>query len=251
MMLPTSANVTIDLQTTLPKNAEAVVIFAAEGGKISGDTALVLGSAEFENAQRMIRLGVVKGKAREVDFDLLESPRGTFRRIYVAGLGDSEKCTPENVRTAAGAVMKTLRKHRINRVAVVPPVVNRGRDATGSQVAVEGMLLAAFDWREYRGKAPKDQQGDQENDRQKSMNVTILSSRSAQKAITAAVNRARLLSDAQNFARTIAFRPGNDVNPPRLAQIAQQACKEVGLRCRVLDEKQMQRMGMGGICAVG
>src|SRR4029079_10071751 len=64
-MLPTSTNVTIEVKTNLPPDTEAVIVFAAMGGKISGDTTLVLKSAEFENAQRMIRLGVVKGKLKE------------------------------------------------------------------------------------------------------------------------------------------------------------------------------------------
>src|SRR5438045_1017878 len=72
-MLPTSTNVTIEVKSKLPTDVEAVIVFAAMGGKISGDTGLVLKSAEFENAQRMIRLGVVKGKLKEVDFDLLDT----------------------------------------------------------------------------------------------------------------------------------------------------------------------------------
>ena len=96
-MLPTSTNVTIEVKTNLPPDTEAVIVFAAMGGKISGDTTLVLKSAEFENAQRMIRLGVVKGKLKEVDFDLLDTG-DKVRRIYVAGLGPAEKMDGEVVR---------------------------------------------------------------------------------------------------------------------------------------------------------
>ena len=51
--------------------------------------------------------------------------------------------------------------------------------------------------------------------------------------------------------RTIAHRPGNDINPPALAKVAQELAKEVGLECRILDEKQLAKLGMGGILAVG
>jgi leucyl aminopeptidase len=250
-MLPTSTNVSIAVKTKLPPDTEAVVVFAATGGKVSGDTTMVLGSAEFENAQRMIRLGVVKGKLKEVDFDLLDTGQ-KVRRIYVAGLGSADKIDGEVVRQAAGSVMKTLRKQGIRRAAIVPPVVNRGREAVGTEVTVEGLLLAAFDYQEYRGAAAKNREKDEEGEEKpKELRLTILSHQSAAKAIQASVNRARLLADSQNYARTIAFRPGNDVNPPRLAQIAQEMAREVGLKCRVLDEKEMKRLGMGGILAVG
>ncbi len=252
-MLPTSTRVTLDVDTKLSKSTKAVVVFVTKDGKFSGDTSLVLGSTEFETAQRMVRLGIVRGKAREVDFDLLESPKGTVRRIYVAGLGPSEKLTAEVVRESVGAVLKTLRKHRVEQAAIVPPVIGHGRDATGAQVTAEALLLAAFQYREYLDPvaAKKKESKDDADEAPLSQRITILSSASAKKAITVAVDRGRLLADAQNFARTIAFRPGNEVNPPRLAEIAQQAAKETGLKLRVLDEKEMKRLGMGGILAVG
>ncbi|MGH7176397.1 MAG: leucyl aminopeptidase family protein, partial [Tepidisphaeraceae bacterium] len=153
------------------------------------------------------------------------------------------------VRQSAGAVMYALRKQRVSRVAVVPPVVHRGRDAVGAEVTVEGLLLAGFAFDEYHGTFRK---GDAKTDaRPKQIAITILSSSSARKAIEKAVAEATLLCESQNFARTIAFRPGNVVNPPELARVAQLMSREVGLTCRVLDEKQMKKLGMGGMLAVG
>src|SRR5437762_593716 len=107
-MLPTSTNVRIEVKTKVPAESQAIVVFAAEGGKVSGDTTLVLRSAEFESAQRMLKMQVVRGKAREVDFDLLESPPGVVRRVFVAGLGPAEKMTTEVVRQAAGAALRAV-----------------------------------------------------------------------------------------------------------------------------------------------
>jgi leucyl aminopeptidase len=59
------------------------------------------------------------------------------------------------------------------------------------------------------------------------------------------------MCDAQNYARTIANRPGNEINPPKLADVARKMCKDLGLQCKVMDEKEMKRRGMGGILAVG
>src|SRR6185312_11135680 len=66
-----------------------------------------------------------------------------------------------------------------------------------------------------------------------------------------AVERGTIVGEAQNFARTIASRPGNDINPPSLAKVAQQLAREAGLKSRVLNEKEMKRLGMGGILGVG
>src|SRR5205814_7487653 len=66
-----------------------------------------------------------------------------------------------------------------------------------------------------------------------------------------ALARARIVCDGQNLARTIASRPGNEINPLSLAKVAQAIAREVGLGCRVLDEKELKRLGMGGLLAVG
>jgi leucyl aminopeptidase len=66
-----------------------------------------------------------------------------------------------------------------------------------------------------------------------------------------ALRRASAIAEGQNFARTIASRPGNDLNPPSLAALTRQMAGQAGLTCRILDEKQMKRLGMGGILAVG
>jgi leucyl aminopeptidase len=71
------------------------------------------------------------------------------------------------------------------------------------------------------------------------------------RGIQDAVEEARIVAEAQNFARTIAFRPGNEINPPALAKVAQAAGKELGLPVRVLDHTEMKRLGMGGILGVG
>jgi leucyl aminopeptidase len=53
------------------------------------------------------------------------------------------------------------------------------------------------------------------------------------------------------LCRTIANRPANVINPPSLANLARSMATEVGLKCTILDEKQIAKLGMGGLLAVG
>ncbi|MHC4289020.1 MAG: leucyl aminopeptidase family protein [Planctomycetota bacterium] len=57
---------------------------------------------------------------------------------------------------------------------------------------------------------------------------------------------------AQNYARMIANRPGSVINPVTLAAEAKKLALGIaGLRCMVLDGKQLKAKKMGGILAVG
>ncbi|MHC4782102.1 MAG: leucyl aminopeptidase [Planctomycetota bacterium] len=57
---------------------------------------------------------------------------------------------------------------------------------------------------------------------------------------------------AQNYARTVANRPGSVINPVTLATEAKKLARSIpSLRCTVLDDKQLKAKKMGGILAVG
>jgi leucyl aminopeptidase len=247
-MLPTSTSVSLSVKTKVPANADAVVVFATDDRQLVGDAVMILSEKEMRIAMRLINANVVRGKVKEIDFDLIENKPGQLQRIYVCGLGSREKLTPEIARRSAAHAMRSIRRHRLDHVAIVPPVIGRGREAIGTEAAVTGMLLAAFDYEEYKGTARKSDPDETEHNHE---TLTILSTEAALAAIKASALRGQIIADSQNFARTIASRPGNNINPPELARVAQSAAKELGLACRVLDEKEMKRLGMGGILAVG
>ncbi len=249
-MIPTSTQVSVAVKSSPPAGGtDAIVVFAIQGaGEASG--ASRLGSEDRKSVARILGGGAARGKAREIGFDLVEVGRG-YRRVYVAGLGVKEKLSTESIRQAAGAVIKALRKHRLAKAAlVVPELPGIGADAAAEALVV-GALLAAFDYEEYRGTGAKrnnDEDGDAKHAPRR-FELTIVSANLA--AAKSGVERGRALGDAQNFARTIASRPGNNINPPSLAKVAQSMAREAGLGVRVLDEKEMARLGMGGILGVG
>ncbi|HEY8749447.1 MAG TPA: leucyl aminopeptidase, partial [Tepidisphaeraceae bacterium] len=148
---------------------------------------------------------------------------------------------------------KAARKNRLRSVAIYLPAIPDelpslpGASLVSSTSAIEafaqGVIVGSFDYQEYRGTARAAGKADE-----KLINFTIVST---EKEVTAAVDNGRIIAEAQNFARTIASRPGNNINPPSLAKVAQSLAREAGLKSRVLDEKEMKRLGMGGILGVG
>jgi leucyl aminopeptidase len=247
-MLSTSSDVTFAVEPKTPSSADAVAVFVTQGAKDAGVPQL--SEVDQRAAARLLSAGVVSGKAKELAFDLVDADgdkkgRGKHRRVYVIGLGPAEKVTTETIRQASGHLAKALRKHKLYSAVVALPAVESVPASLAAEAIVTGLALARFRFREYKGAAQKK---DDYADNKKSLAVTILS---GDASIRRSVERAKTIADGQNFARTIASRPGNNINPPTLAKVASQLAKEVGLGIRVLDEKQMLKLGMGGILAVG
>lgn len=247
-MLPTSTNVSIELNKSIPATANAVAVFVTEKSKsASGEN--LLGDAERAAARRLLAAGAVQGKAKEIVTDLVDLAGGKHRVLFAVGLGAGEKVTADGIREAAGALAKAARKQKVKNLAVVLPLDEASVGAEEAAHAVTtGLLLASFRYEEYKGTVSKKKAEDESAGR---MSVTLVAPADQVRNLKQAVETARVIADGQNYARTIASRPGNNINPPTLAKVAQEMAKELGLGVRVLEEKQMTKLGMGGILAVG
>src|SRR4051812_42126008 len=98
-MLPTNANVTIQTKKKMVGEVDAVVAFVTQGAQRI-DAGLI-SKEDREAGERLLKAGVVRGKARELAFDLVQAGKG-YQRMYVVGLGDETKLSTETLRQAAG-----------------------------------------------------------------------------------------------------------------------------------------------------
>ena len=243
-MLPTSTDVAVAVRAKAAADHDASVVFVTlDAKKISSEG---LPDEDRRAAERLLSADVIKGKPRELGFDIVELAKNRFRRVYVVGLGPADKLNAETLRQAGGAVARAFRKHKITRGAVAIPSLKSIDEAAAADAIITGLLLASFEFKEYKGTGNR-KTDDDENEK-RSLNVTMLSDSAD---VRSAIERATVICQGQNFARTIGSRPGNDINPPSLVKVAQQLAREADLDLRVLDEKQMEKLGMGGILAVG
>jgi leucyl aminopeptidase len=252
-MIPTSTRATVKIAKSIPSSADAVAVFVHKESK-SASNYPSLPQPEQEALGRLISSGVFRAKSNEVMVHLLDVK--TPRRLVVIGLGNAEKFSAECLREAGGALSKAALKHRLESVAVLPSAIPGDLPsvpdadaepvgpAGGVEALVEGIMVGSFDYQEYRGTARKSA----ETEQSKTIEFTIVGD---QKQSREALDRGRIIGEGQNFARTIASRPGNNINPPSLAKVAQQLSSELKLTARILDEKEMKRLGMGGILGVG
>jgi leucyl aminopeptidase len=252
-MIPTSTNVSIDVSKSAPA-ADAIAVFVTEKTKSLADEASVLSEPERHAINRLLAAGLSRGKAKEVAAAVAELPAGKRRCILVAGLGAPEKISPNTIREAAGALAKAVRKNHLKSLAIFTPAAtgldlkSDLDDSSVAQAIISGFLLASFRYAEYKGAGSKQKPDDEDP---KHTQLTLVAPVRQLQISKEAADRARIIADAQNFARTIASRPGNNISPPTLAKVAMELAKDTGLTCRVLDEKQMAKLGMGGILAVG
>jgi leucyl aminopeptidase len=235
-MISTSTNAAVELARRVPAGkVAAVAVLVKKGEKPQGVDGL--SAADRQAIDALVGAKAISGRAHEVVSQVV-SGGGTPHRVLVVGLGDD--VTAQSWREAGAAVAKYARRHKLENVAIVVP------EGDAIDPLATGFLLGSFNYREYKGTASKN--GD--DAKAKGVRLTLVTTDTGARA-AATLERARIVAEGQNLARTIASRPGNEINPPSLAKVAQEVARDSGLSCRVLDEKELKRLGMGGLLAVG
>ena len=163
-------------------------------------------------------------------------------RLLLVGLGEQKKLSAEQLRRAASTAAKKARKLKASSLALAVPSLRK--DVSDSIVALcEGASLALYKFDKYLTKEPDDQKKVQE--------IILCSNESAVAASgNAAVRRAQVVVDATIAARDLANAPGNEIYPETLADAATKAGEQFGFRVTVLEESEIEELGMGGVISV-
>jgi leucyl aminopeptidase len=73
----------------------------------------------------------------------------------------------------------------------------------------------------------------------------------ANAAMRAALERARIVAESANWARALADEPGGSLPPREFARRAAEMAAECGLRVETLNADEVRARGMGGLWGVG
>lgn len=156
----------------------------------------------------------------------------------VLSVGSPEKINLETFRRAGGSLAKWLAKNKVTEAAIETGSFSDFGFAP-DQIAfalAEGLLLGSFRFDELKSK----------KDEPSSATVYFLD-----ESFQSTLEQAAIICEATNLTRAWAHQPANVINPVTLAERVQNLAQEVGLKCTVLDDQQLEAMGAGAIVAVG
>ncbi len=120
-------------------------------------------------------------------------------------------------------------------------VRGEGTVAALAQAAAEGLTLSEFNVGSYKTDEPAPAAAP-------AWTVVILDG--AREAAAEAVVRGRTLGECSNLARELANEPGNTLTPREFAKRAAALAVDAGVRAEILDETQIEELGMGLLLGV-
>lgn len=217
--------------------AQALVVYGFEEAPAASGTVEKLPEETRGLLEEMREARELTGKAFECT--PLRWPDGiTADKLLVVGAGKSEKFSEAQLRHLAGAAVRHLRSRGVKEMAWV-----LGSVAPSFVAAVaEGALVADYDADSYRTDS-KDEKGIDKL-------ILLTGGEPLSPESHAALERGRILGEAQNFTRELVNEPSNQLTPTRLAEHAQDMAGRFGLPCEVLGPEEIQKLKMGAFWAV-
>jgi leucyl aminopeptidase len=181
--------------------------------------------------------GEISGKPFEMTL-LHNVPGMRAKRLLAVGAGKPGKFNTAELRKAVGAAIRHLKAKSIKEIAIWLDPAHAGADYVAA--AVEGAILGEFETDRYK------------TDKKDAKSVHRLTVAVAEGGphLDAALERGRIIAEAQNFARELANEPPNRLTPMGLAEHARRMAEEFGLEYEVLDRDRMAQLGMGSLLGV-
>ena len=196
---------------------------------------------------RAVAGGDFRGQRGEMLLLYRQGERGPDR-VLLAGVGARTELSVERLREVGGRAASRARELGVTELCLSPaPAWPAGPLELELAVRgmVEGVVLGGWRFEELRSEADEDAQ----RPRLGSLAVLVLEAGLRDEAARGA-ELGRVVAAAQNYARELAIRPGNIVNPRYLAGEARRLGEELGFKVTVLDRAKMEKEGLVALLAV-
>lgn len=168
---------------------------------------------------------------------------GKYRVVFLVGAGEKTQLTPEKLRRAAASGIKSARSSKATSVVLsaLDSSVEQVSDYETVHSLLEGAVLGAYKFDKYLTQDKKNSQ----------INTYTVALEGVKSAIgRRAARDAQLLCEAVYLTRDLSNAPANEIYPEALADIAAKMARKYHVRARILDEKQIRKLKMGGLLAV-
>ncbi len=164
---------------------------------------------------------------------------------YRMGAGKRSEATARTFRTLVRSIVQAAKAHQLENIALhLGPMGCTQIEPLGDEwyfrTLAENLSLASYEYRKYKTKPKKEKE-------LKEILVCGIAGPQLKKAFEEGLT----IAEAANITRDIANATGDDMTPEGLAEATRLTFKGTKVTVKVLNEKEIQKMGMGLLHAVG
>jgi leucyl aminopeptidase len=220
------------------------IVGVYEDGQLS-PSASVLDKASKGYLRKVLKRGDISGKANQT-LVLHDVPNVSATRVLLVGLGKEEAMDSAKYAGIARTVIGKLKaiSSRTNLCCLLEvDVPDRGIDWKTQRI-VESFEAGLYAFTEMKGKPPENADSIESVD-------LFIDDNADLKTVTGAIAVGNALTAGINSAKTLGNLPGNICTPTYLADQAKQLAKDYSsITTKVIEEKEIEKLGMGAFMSV-
>lgn len=166
------------------------------------------------------------------------------KSVTIVSLGDKKKIVKNTVRKASAALARSAKANKHQSIAIdcTSEIFESKNPHHVAQAIVQGLILGSYAFDKY--KADKSKKG------KKLEEAQLLFKSAHLKKATSGTKEGELFAKATNVARDLVNESPSVTTPTYLANVAKKLGKNKNIRVQVLEEKQIEAMGMGAFLSV-
>jgi len=234
--------VTVQVGKVETAATEVLVLTHCDGEGLGTQDAALLDRALGGSLRKLLQSKEFEGKANDV---LLYHTQGSVpaKRLVLVGLGKKKDVTLETIRQAMGTAAKRVRQAKAGSFTVVLPTVTPAgmSSVEVAQAMIEGAILGSYQFTVYRTAAAEHAV--------EGMKI-LIPQKSQLKQVSEGVRRGVATAEATVFVRDLCNHPSNVLTPTRVAEEAKAIAKAEKISIKILEQKEMERLGMGALLGV-
>ena len=223
---------------------QCTIVGVYENGQLS-PSAKVLDKASKGYLKKILKRDDISGKANQTLL-LHDVPNISATRVLLVGLGNEKSMNSpkyaEIARTVIGKMKAT--SSRTNLCCLLEVNVPDRNIEWKTQKIIESFEAGLYSFTEMKGKPPV------KKDSIESVDL-LLADKSEIEAVLGAIAAGSALTAGISSAKTLGNLPGNICTPTYLANQAKQLAKDYSsITTKVIEEKEMEKLGMGAFMSV-
>jgi len=229
-------------QSILDFTGDLLIINLFQGVQIPGGATGAVDKTLNGAISSMIKNGDITGRIGET---VVFPTFGKLKvdKILIAGLGNSENFSVEEIRKASGSAAMSAKKTKAKKIGTIVHGGGIKPDIAG-QALTEGTILGLYEFTSYKKSEDK---GVEEF-------CIIEMDKDKIKMIQNGVHLGRILAESQNIARDFTNEPANNLTPLRFEEKVKDIINKFGLteklKITVMDKGEMKKLQMGALLSV-
>lgn len=161
------------------------------------------------------------------------------KSVLLVGVGERGDYNSSDIAAVSGGATRFLRKRNVKSFALAARLEDDVVE--GARCAMQGVVTSQFELDKYKSSGKT---------KQEITNFVLYVEGAKAADLKNGLSQGEIMGDSINFTRDLANEPPNILTPTEMANRAKAMAKETGLKCEILDEAKMTRLGMGSLMSV-